>query len=157
MADSVDSYINAQPEQAMSWDDYYNQYMQNFYPGYNGSADHWTSDWENFFTGHKSQAKSRYEAYLTNLNTRNEWLATQSARAWDKMMDDTKTQRAMKDYEAAGLNPYLLINSGSSLSSTPGTSAKADYRIRNKDKSENKTKNAAIILLAVARLAAALL
>lgn len=152
---SVNSYINAQPEQAMSFQDYYEQYT-----GYKDfDADHPFASIENFFTGNRDKAKSEYEAYLTNLNNRNEYLATQSARAWQEYMDSTKIQRLMKDYEKAGLNPYLAINdnglSGSSLSG-----AKASYGYKHKDNSDDngaKGRNFALIILALAKVAAALL
>ena len=84
-------------------------------------------------------------------------LATQSARAYDKMMDDTKYQRMFKDFEAAGLNPYLLVNNGSFSASAP-TSSKAEYKAKSSEsKQDNKGRNLALILLAVSRIAAALL
>lgn len=151
---SVDSYINAQPEQAMNYADYYAQYS-----GYG------TADYDNMWmkligglSGVNKKMEDNYKTYLDNLNKRNEFLAQQSARAFDKMMDDTKTQRAMKDYEAAGLNPYLLLNNGGVSASSAPTSAKANYDSKwNKEKSGSSGKDVALLLLAAARLVAALL
>lgn len=157
MENSVESYINAQPEQAMSFEDYW---RQSGYFGSDANPDSFSNKFFDFFSGDVKRARSEYETYLNNLNARNEFLASQSARAWDKMMDDSKVQRSMKDYEAAGLNPYLLINSGSVGGGSSPTSTKADYKFdrnsKNQDKS-NKMRDAALMLIALSRLAAALL
>lgn len=163
---SVDSYIAAQPEQAMSMDEYWQEYKKQFYdkPGYATKAPEHYNDL-NYkiakFFGHgaENSFESAYEAYLNNLNNRNEYLATQSARQWDKMMDDSKIQRSMKDYEAAGLNPYLLINSGSVGGGSAPTSSKSDYKSTHKkdDEKTNKTRDVALLILALSRVAAALL
>ena len=129
---SVDSYIAAQPEQAMSMDEYWQQYKQDFYKNSFVKAPEHYNDL-NYkiakFFGHgaESSFESAYEAYINNLNNRNETIATQNARAYDKMMDDTKYQRMMKDFEAAGLNPYLLVNNGGISAGSIGSGAKADY------------------------------
>lgn len=152
---SVDSYIAAQPEQAMSFDDYWKEH--NSY-GTLSNPDQLMVKFLNMFTGEDKRVKREYETYLQNLNNRNEFNAVQSARAYDKMMDDTKVQRMMKDYEAAGLNPYLLINNGGvSVSSAP-SSSKGDYAINRKNDNGNSQsgRNIALLLLAVARIAAAL-
>ena len=73
---SVDAYINAQPEQAMSFGDYY---FEN-----NGT---WaTRDPDNFMvkfidtlSGKRGRLENEYKTYLENLNKKNEWLAQQSA------------------------------------------------------------------------------
>lgn len=154
---SVDSYINAQPEQAMSFEDYW---KQSGYFGSDANPDSFSNKFFDFFSGDVKRARSEYETYLNNINARNEYLATQSARAWDKMMDDSKVQRSMKDYEAAGLNPYLLINSGSVGGGSAPTSAKADYKYDRNSKAQdkaNKMRDSALLLIAIARLAAAFL
>lgn len=164
---SVDSYIAAQPEQAMSQDEYWQEYKKKFYdtPGNVLKAPEHYNDLNyriaKFFgSGAESSFESAYEAYINNLNNKNEYLATQSARQYDKMMDDSKVQRMMADYEKAGLNPYLLLNNGGvSVGSIP-SSSKADYGYKKKtadDKDPSKGRDIALLLLGVAKLAAALL
>lgn len=152
---SVDSYINAQPEQAMSYDQFWRE--NNSYGTSSPEGQFWNK-FLNFFTGEDKRVQGEYEAYLNNLNARNEYLATQSARAYDRLMDDTKVQRMMADYEAAGLNPYLLVNNGGvSVGSAP-TSSKADYSYSHKTNEKvSKGRDIALLLIGVARLAAALL
>ena len=92
MENSVDSYISAQPEQAISFDE--------FFRNENGGNEGPYSLGNQFFNklfGTVDNSKARYEAYLSNLKNKNEFIASQSARAWDKMLDDTKYQRMMKD------------------------------------------------------------
>lgn len=162
---SVDSYINAQPEQAMDFNEFYNNYGR---AKYNGSwvdmdPEHWFTKLGNLLTGDIDTAKNKYEAYLTNLKNRNEFVSAQSAREWEKMMDDTKYQRMMKDFEAAGLNPYLLINNGGISASAAPSAAKASYDMHSMKKAEKNSgdlKSAAglaTLLLAVVKVAAMLL
>ena len=64
-----------------------------------------------------------------------------------------------KTAEAAGLNPYLLINgNGLSASSAP-SGAKASYNVhfREQNRASGKGRDFALVLLAVARLCAAFL
>lgn len=153
---SVDSYIGAQPEQAMSFDDYWKE--NNSY-GTTSNPDQLMVKFLNFFTGEDKKVKRDYEAYLQNLNNRNEFNAVQSARAYEKMMDDSKYQRMMKDFEAAGLNPYLLVNNGGVSASSAPSAAKGDYAINKKSENGNSQsgRNIALLLLAVAKIAASLL
>lgn len=162
MESSVDSFINAQPETVLSKGDYYQQFMKAEHPGWSSSDIGQYND-INYkiakFFGDPSRNKfeSEYEAYLNNVNNRNERLATQSARAYDKWMDDTKYQRMFKDFEKAGLNPYLLVNNGS-FSATAPTSSKASYEAKQgSQKQTDSGRNFALILLAIARVAAALM
>lgn len=157
---SVDSYINAQPEQAISFYDFYNQQgrAEHGSSWIDADPEHWAAKFGNFFTGRVDKAKHDYEAYLRNLDDRNEFLAQQSARAYDKMMDDTKYQRMMKDFEAAGLNPYLMVNNGGISASSAPSSGKADYRHGKSSNNDGlKGRNIALIILALARVAAAML
>lgn len=118
---------------------------------------HWTAGLADWFTGQYSQLKSDYEAYLQNMNILNEAKATQSARAWEEYMDSTKYQRAFKDLERAGVNPYLLVNGGAAPGVGSSSSPKASYpKASTKDApKDTKGRDFALILLAVARLAAA--
>lgn len=157
---SVDSYINAQPEQAVDWNTFYNNYGREKY----GSSwvdmdpDYWLTKVGNVFTGDVNIAKNKYDAYLRNLSDKNEFIAQQSARGYDKMMDDTKYQRMMKDFEKAGLNPYLIVNNGGISASASPSGAKASYtgyQKNQKSDNGNAGRNFALLLLAVAKIAAA--
>lgn len=150
---SVDSYINAQPEQAMS--------LQEYWQSHGGTQDITDpqNKFANLFTGKVDKIKNEYDTYLRNLSDRNEFRAAQSARQYEKMMDDTKYQRMMKDFEAAGLNPFLLVNNGGISASSAPSGAKADYS-KDGRKEQQKTdngRNIALLLIAFARVAAALL
>lgn len=153
---SADSYINAQPEEAMSFHDWHEQYY-----GSKGYLDpeSLAGRVSNFFDGIGNRERSEYQTYLDNLDRRNEFLSQQSARGYDKMMDDSKYQRMMKDFEAAGLNPYLIVNSGGVSASSSPSGAKADYgkhqAYQNKSSNGDAGRNFALLLLAVARIAAA--
>lgn len=151
---SADSYINAQPEQAIS----FHEWHKKNYGGYL-DPDNWMGKLTNFFDGIGDRERSEYQTYLDNLDRRNEFLAQQSARGYDKMMDDTKYQRMMKDFEAAGLNPYLLVNNGGISASSSLSGAKADYgkhqAYQKKSSNGDAGRNFALLLLAVARIAAA--
>lgn len=155
MDNSVDSYINAQPESVMSMDEFWHANGGNdesFYsPG---------NQFLGWLTGFTNKYKSEYEAYLTNMKNKNEFIGTQSANAYSKMMDDTKYQRMMRDLQKAGLNPYLLINNnGISASSSP-SAAKANYDTHQMKKAESssgdakKIAGATAALLAVMKIAA---
>lgn len=75
--------------------------------------------------------RAGYEQWQKNQDRQYERAAINSARAFEEYMDSTKYQRAVKDLEKAGLNPWLAIQSGVSGSAagtstaTGGSSAKA--------------------------------
>ena len=158
---SVDSYINSNPDVAMSKDEYWQANYAGKMDGIVKNPDHY-NDWNykiGKFLGSRdiSKFEDEYENYLRNLANQNEYKSAQSARAWEKMMDDTKYQRMFKDFEAAGLNPYLLVNNGSFSASAP-SAAKADYKYSQQSHKEtDKGRNFALLFLALARVAAALL
>lgn len=162
---SVDNYINAQPEEqnVLTFDDWMAENHPNSSKAINkfGGIDAPLPKFWNWFTGDSKKWEREYNTYvdnyLSNLKNRNEYLATQSANAFEKMMDDTKIQRSMNDYEKAGLNPYLLINGGSIGSGSVPTSAKADYSTNRSEKKANDSRNKALLLLALAKIAAALI
>lgn len=158
---SADSYINAQPEEVMDFNTFYNNYGHEKYGDewIEMDPDHWFTKLGSWFTGDVEKARNLYDAYLTNTKNRNEFISQQSARAYDKMMDDTKYQRMMKDFEASGLNPYLLVNNGGISASSAPSGARANYdsHSRNSTSSGDKGRNFALLLLAVAKIAAALM
>lgn len=155
MDNSVESYINAQPEEAMSYDDFYNQNAYGgAYANNRQNPDSIAMRFIDFFTGEGGKMRNAYNTYLDNLATRNEFKATQSARAWDEFLASTEYQRAFKDIEATGMNPYLLVNGGSIQPASVGNSAKASYPDKNSymSKKETNSHNIALLLLAVARM-----
>lgn len=113
-----------------------------------------------FMTGYSARQNRDYQTYLDNLAIRNEARATQSARAWDEYMSNTAYSRAFADLERAGVNPYILLNSGSSPSTSVGSASKPSYSYSKSsiktNESNVKGRDFALILLAIARLAAAL-
>lgn len=97
--------------------------------------------------------KNEYQYWLDQQDKMYERAAVSSARAWDEYMDSTKYQRMVKDLEAAGLNPWLALQSGLSAgggSSTASTGSSA----RNHAKNESKSTlgSLAMLLLATAKL-----
>lgn len=151
------------PETVLSKDQYYQQWMRQQHPTWSasdiGSYNDFTYKFAKFF-GDPSRSKfdSEYEAYLNNVNNRNESKAVQSARAFDEYMSNTAYSRAFKDLEKAGVNPYLLLNSGSAPATSVGSASKGSYSAKSTKETQSNTKGRdfALILLAIARLAAAL-
>lgn len=151
------------PEVVLSKDDYYQQYMRREHPTWSardiGSYNDANFKFAKFF-GDPSRNKfeSEYEAYLQNVNNRNEAKAVQSARSWDEYMSNTAYSRAFADLDRSGINPYLLLNSGSSPATSVGSASKGSYSQKSmqETKSNNRGRDFALILLAIARLAAAM-
>lgn len=158
---SVEVYQETNPEEAMSYDDFYNDYMNTTHPDWNGRYPKYgTVSYyiAKAFSRDQKNAESKYQTYLDNLALRNEYNATQSARSYEKYMSDTQVQRAMKDYEAAGLNPYLLVNAGSvGSTSYGGTSIKSSYDRHREKKEEKSNKQAGLLILGLLNLMARLL
>lgn len=153
-----------EPEAAISKDAYWQQKYagQKIGPGIYLPKHYGGANWDigKFFG--VSQIKGfedEYENYLNNLNIRNEKKATQSARAWDEFMSNTAYSRGFKDLEAIGVNPYLLINSGSTPATAPGSASKASYSMKSTREAASNTKgrDVALLLFALARVAAAIL
>lgn len=106
-----------------------------------------------------TDTKGNYERWLTERDREYERQATNSARAWDLYMDSTKVQRMVDDIKAAGLNPWLAIQSGLSGGSTAttagsGSSARAVYSGNNKK--GNAVQSIAMFMAASAKLLAVL-
>lgn len=144
----------AQPEDAQTFE----QWFAENYPGMNGGNPY---GYDNvFFQSFYKNVKNQYDTYLANLDNRNEYRASQAANQWAAGREDTEMQRAVKDFEAAGLNPYLVINSGNISSSPASSAAKASYNSPRGNDKMSKTgesgRNIALLLLAAARLVAAL-
>ena len=145
----------AMPEQAMSFHDWH---MQNY--GSRGylDPDTFVGRLSNFFDGIGTRERQEYQTYLDNMNNRNEARAVQSARAWDAAMSNSSYSRAFEDLERYGVNPYILLNSGSSPSTAVGSASKPSYSFSKpgtKDTQSNSAgRDLALLMLAIARIAA---
>ena len=66
--------------------------------------------WFHRFFGRDVNAERDYG--LAQIDREYERASIESARAWSEYMDNTQTQRRVKDIEAAGLNPWLAVQNG---------------------------------------------
>lgn len=153
--------VEVAPEVALSKDEYWQQKYagQKIGPGVYLPKHYGGANWDigKFFGVQQIKAfDSEYEAYLNNLNNRNEAKATQSARAWDEYMSNTAYSRAFEDLQRAGINPYMIVNQGSTPSTATGSSSKASYSAKSTQeaKTNNKGRDLALLLFAIARIAA---
>lgn len=150
MPDNSAAVVNEQPEQALDYSTWLKSNDAN--PWMKGDQSFW-SRFFRFFDGSNKLNEQNYQAYLNNLNIRNEQRATQSARAWDELMSSTNYSRAFKDLEAAGVNPYLLLNSGGIPSTSVGGSSKPDYSVSKATfKDSNQDKDFATLLITLAAI-----
>lgn len=154
--------ISEAPEQALDYNTYYRNLMSDWHPNWSASQipDYGSVSYKiaKMFSKDQPKAEQMYQTYLDNLHARNEHKATQSARAFDEFMASTAYSRTFKDLENAGINPYMLVSSGSVSPTYPGSSAKASYGSRKtgieKTESNVKGRDIAFILLALAKLLA---
>lgn len=147
------------PEPVIDWHTFYNNFGREKYGGKwkEMDPDFWLTKLINTTHGTIEEARSAYQAYLDNINNRNEAKAVQSARAWDEYMSNTAYSRAFKDLENAGVNPYILLNSGSTPSTSVGSAAKPSYQYskpgtKNASGSSGKGRDIALTILAIAKI-----
>lgn len=161
MNSALDVSTTEAPEQIMSKDEFWQATKQN-QDGWGFDGTHyndWFYNFAKFFgEGQTRDFESKYEAYVNDVNNRNEARATQSARAYDEFMENTKYQRTFEDLKRVGINPYLLVNGGATPAVGSANVTKASYsRPGLKEAKSNASgRDFALILLAIARLAAAL-
>lgn len=101
----------------------------------------------NFFSGEVSSAKDAYQNYLSNYEfARNQDAAAQAnAATWQR--EDSAVQRAMGDYQSAGLNPYLLLNGSGGISAASSPATKADYKRARAQEQESRAVSSAVKVL----------
>lgn len=94
------------------------------------NPDHsWVSDWNQFSkdtSPSEDIEKQITKSGLTGAEKEANAFSAQEAqkqRDWEQMMSDTAYQRQVSDMRAAGVNPALMMNGGSSGASTPSGSA----------------------------------
>lgn len=110
----------AQVQDVMSYGDYYQQQHDagnlshdfGYYTDGNGNvnSNDLLSRIGNYFTGEGDKVRDAYDAYLKQNERAYEQAKINDARAYELYLGSTQYQRAKKDMEAAGLNPYLLVN-----------------------------------------------
>lgn len=155
----------SEPERIMTQDEHYQQWMRENHPDVRAQG-HYGDLWYKIIKAlgaphtWEYEGGNFYQNYLDNINNKNERKAVQSAQAWDEYMSNTAYSRAFKDIESMGVNPYLLLNSGSTPSTTVGSSSKPSYsssKPANKDSSTSgKGRDLALIVLAIAKIASLL-
>ena len=107
-----------------------------------------------FGTNHAAEsAASAYNAEIQNKFNADE---AQKNRDFQEYMSSTAYQRMMQDAKKAGINPYYLVNGGSSGSSSPSGSSASSSGSPNFGSSGNKNVmgNLAASALAIAKLIA---
>lgn len=181
-ASATADVIPVQPSNLMSKDEYWQEYKKQYYdvPGNVMKAPEHYGDFnyeiakffqngaekgfDEAYEAYKANWENDYNNYLNDINTYYENKAVQSARAFDEYMSNTAYQRAFKDLEKAGLNPYMLVGTSSIAPASSTSSAKAEYSKRKassgtsaKGSTSNRNgRDMALILLALARLFASL-
>lgn len=91
-----------------------------------------------------------YQELMTARNQEYERASIDSARAWSEYMDNTQVQRRVKDIEAAGLNPWLAVQSGISGSGAP--SVDTGGSAQHSTSSGQSKSGLSALLIAIARL-----
>lgn len=101
-------------------------------------------DIKNFFDGYRNKMEDEYQTYLLNNQREYEQQNLVDARKFQDYMESTKYQRTVKDLEKAGLNPYMMVQSGlgsTSVSSSSPSYSTSAMKYRSKDKDGDKADN----------------
>lgn len=108
------------------------------------------TDWLGL-TDHKGQ----YEEWKAQRDRDYERQSINSARAWELYLDSTKYQRAVKDLEAVGLNPWLAVQNGlngSNAGSSTSTGGKSTAK-----QSQDSNSVLGYLILALGKVLAAMI
>lgn len=131
------------------------QFARDVY-GYNYSTDPLSQLGSLFMGDSNGRIKREYETYKANWSNYQNAKAIEEQRAYDAMREDTAYQRMVKDLKAAGLNPWLAVQSSLGGVSTNPSSSKKYEAPKETAKNSNVGRNIALMLLASAKLVAAL-
>lgn len=116
-------------ESGQSFSDYWNG-LTNSNP--NGVS----SNWVNFWTGNRDSAKDSWDKLY------NEWSQAQQYENeynYQRALRSTQYQDTLKDIEAAGLNPYALLNGNFGLTSGASSGAQQLTSSSSSSKSNSST------------------
>lgn len=93
-----------------------------------------------------------YQKYLDNSARIFSSSEAEKQRDWEKMMSDTAIQRAMADYKAAGLNPWLAVQNGGNGATVPAGASATAQQSGNVSMANNKLAVAAGIIATALRM-----
>lgn len=109
-----------------------------------------------FLFGTNRAAENAASAYNSEISNKFNADEAQRNRDFEEYMSSTAYQRMMQDAKKAGINPYYLVQGGSSGSSSPAGSAASSSGAPSRGSSKRSSGNVAATALAIAKVAAIL-